>query len=134
LPCKGKEKTWELFNLINPIPKGENKESANKYRVEPYVMCADIYAVEPNKLDDDINNLAGRGGWSWLTGASAWMYKLIIEYLLGIKVEGDYIVIEPLMPAQWPSFSLNYRYKESNYQITVYQIAKTLRAQKMPTC
>ena len=118
-----REKTWELFNLINPVHKGKNKESANVYKVEPYVMSADVYSVQANKLDKDINGMAGRGGWSWLTGASGWMYKLIIEYLLGVKVQGEYITIEPLMPDHWLEFSLNYRYKDSNYQITVHQIA-----------
>jgi cellobiose phosphorylase len=80
------------------------------YKVEPYVVAADVYAFAPH---------TGRGGWTWYTGAAAWMYRLIVEYLLGVKREGDKLSFAPCLPAQWDGFSLRYLYGKTTYQIAV---------------
>jgi cyclic beta-1,2-glucan synthetase len=71
-------RAWELFTMINPINHGNTAEGIQKYKVEPYVVAADVYAVEPH---------TGRGGWTWYTGSAAWMYRLIVESLLGLRLE-----------------------------------------------
>ena len=80
------------------------------YKVEPYVVAADVYAVRPH---------VGRGGWTWYTGSAGWLYRLIVESLLGLQQSGDRLRIAPLWPADWPEFSLDYRYHGTTYQITV---------------
>ena len=74
------DKATEYFRMINPIEHSRTKETAKKYKVEPYVIAADIYGA---------GNLAGRGGWTWYTGSSSWMYKAGIEYILGMKIKGN---------------------------------------------
>jgi cyclic beta-1,2-glucan synthetase len=78
--------------------------------VEPYVVAADVYAVAPH---------TGRGGWTWYTGSAGWMYRLIVESLLGLKLEGDRLHVAPCLPAEWNEFKLSYRYRETEYHITV---------------
>lgn len=104
------DKAVELFRMINPIEHSRTKEAANKYKVEPYVVAADIYSHE---------NLAGRGGWTWYTGSSSWMIKAGIEYILGLKIENDFLRIEPCIASSWKEYSLRYKYGESIYNIKV---------------
>ncbi|MNB96109.1 N,N'-diacetylchitobiose phosphorylase [compost metagenome] len=104
------ERAWQLWALINPINHGLNADAIARYKVEPYVMTADIYSVAPH---------TGRGGWSWYTGSAGWAYRLIIETLLGIERHGDSITVHPLLPRDWPSVSLVYRHGSSDYQINV---------------
>jgi cellobiose phosphorylase len=78
--------------------------------VEPYVVAADVYALAPH---------TGRGGWTWYTGSAGWMYRLVVEALLGIKLEGDNLRFAPCMPPEWSGFALRYRYRETDYQIAV---------------
>jgi cellobiose phosphorylase len=104
------KRAWELFNLINPITHGGNAESAALYRVEPYVMCADVYALPPH---------TGRGGWTWYTGSAGWMYRLAVESLLGVQLEIDKLRLTPRLPSNWPSLKIHYRYRETFYHITV---------------
>lgn len=104
------ERAWELFNLINPITHAETPEGVQKYRVEPYVVAADVYAVPPH---------TGRGGWTWYTGSAGWMYRLITESLLGLRLSVDELTFEPRMPAGWTSFRIHYRFRETFYHITV---------------
>lgn len=106
------EKAWELFRLINPVNHSRNPEEAKTYKVEPYVTAADVYAVAPH---------GGRGGWTWYTGSAAWMYRLITESLLGMRLEVDKLFIEPCLPEDWSEFKLHYRYRETVYHITVTQ-------------
>jgi cyclic beta-1,2-glucan glucanotransferase len=82
------------------------------YKVEPYVVAADVYALRPH---------TGRGGWSWYTGSAGWMYRLIVESLLGLAREGDRLRFAPCLPADWPSFTIRYRYVETMYDIVVRQ-------------
>jgi cyclic beta-1,2-glucan synthetase len=110
-----KEKVYELFSLINPINHAKNPEDVEVYKVEPYVMAADVYANESHK---------GRGGWTWYTGSSGWMYQFIIGNLLGMKLEKDELSFYPCFPLSWPSVNVKYRYGNSSYNITVYQLGQ----------
>ncbi len=106
-------KAWEITNMINPINHARSPEEAERYKVEPYVMAADVYAM-PNHM--------GRGGWTWYTGSSGWMYRLIVESLLGLRLENDKLYIEPCIPSDWVSYKIHYRYRETTYHITVNQL------------
>jgi cyclic beta-1,2-glucan synthetase len=100
----------ELFRMLNPIYKGDTPEKVMRYRVEPYVIAADVYSMPP---------YCGRGGWTWYTGSAAWMYRLGIEAILGLRRFGDALCIDPCIPKEWPSFNLTYRFGDSSYQIHV---------------
>jgi cellobiose phosphorylase len=102
-------KAWELLRLINPVRQG-SEGLIDTYKVEPYVMAADVYALAPH---------VGRGGWSWYTGSAGWMYRLIVESLLGLKRCGDTLRIQPLLPADWPGYTLHYRFGSTHYRIEV---------------
>jgi cyclic beta-1,2-glucan synthetase len=109
---------WEILTMINPINHGRTPEEIACYKVEPYVVAADVYALEPH---------IGRGGWTWYTGSAGWMYRLIMESLLGLRLETDKLFIEPCIPSDWVSYKIHYRYRETMYRITVnqYQEEKT---------
>ena len=104
------DKATELYRMVNPIEHARTKEACNKYKVEPYVIPADIYGC---------NNLAGRGGWTWYTGSSSWYYKAGIEYILGLKIKNGYLSIEPRIPKDWKEYSIRYKWKNSVYNISV---------------
>jgi cyclic beta-1,2-glucan synthetase len=105
-----KERAWELFSMINPIHHGSSPDSIAKYRVEPYVIAADVYGVEPH---------TGRGGWTWYTGSAGWMYRLMMESILGLQLDVDKLRFNPNAPSHWPSFVIHYRYRETVYHITI---------------
>lgn len=107
-------RAWELLTMINPINHSKSPEDTAIYKVEPYVITADVYAVAPH---------AGRGGWSWYTGSAGWMYRLIVESLLGLRLEVDKLHFSPCLPGDWPGFKLHYRYRQTMYHITVTQVA-----------
>jgi cyclic beta-1,2-glucan synthetase len=107
------ERAWELFAMLNPINHASSPAEIKRYKVEPYVMCADIYAVPPH---------IGRGGWTWYTGAAGWMYRLTVETLLGLQLEVDHLRIAPCIPAHWTSYKIHYRYRETFYHITVKRV------------
>ncbi len=104
------ERAWEFFALLNPIRHGDSPERMQRYKVEPYVMCADIYAVAPH---------TGRGGWTWYTGAAGWMYRLTVETLLGLRLEVDHLRIAPCIPADWNAYTIHYRYRDTVYHIAI---------------
>ena len=104
------DRAWELFSLLNPIRRATDETQANRYRVEPYVVAADIYASTPH---------TGRGGWTWYTGSAGWLYRLVVESLLGVHVEVDRLRLTPRLPCDWESFKLHYRYRDTFYHITV---------------
>ena len=106
------KRAWELFSLINPVNHGSTSEQIAVYKVEPYVVAADVYAVAPH---------IGRGGWTWYTGSAGWMYRLITESLLGIHLEVDKLRIAPCLNADWKSYTIQYRFRETIYRITVLQ-------------
>jgi cyclic beta-1,2-glucan synthetase len=108
-----KRRAWELFGIINPMNHALTTQQSSIYKVEPYVMAADVYAVEPH---------AGRGGWTWYTGSAAWMYRLMLESLLGLKLEVDRLFFSPCLPPEWKGFTMHYRYRETVFHIQVEQI------------
>ena len=105
-------RAWELFSMINPVNHGSSPRRIATYKVEPYVVAADVYAVAPH---------TGRGGWTWYTGSASWMYRLILESLLGLHLDIDKLRFTPCLPADWKSFKLHYRYRETLFHITVLQ-------------
>ena len=105
-------RAWELFGIINPVNHSRSGEGAAIYKVEPYVMAADVYAVAPH---------TGRGGWTWYTGSAGWMYRLIVESLLGLRLEIDKLHFAPCFPRDWAGFKIHYRFRETVYHITVLQ-------------
>lgn len=96
--------------MINPIEHARTKEAANKYKVEPYVIAADIYGE---------SNLAGRGGWTWYTGSSSWMYVAGIKYILGLRIENGFLSLKPSIPSEWKEYNLKYKNNNSIYNIKV---------------
>ncbi|KAF0091773.1 MAG: glycosyltransferase [Fusobacteria bacterium] len=103
-------KALELFELLNPINLTNNYREYSRYKVEPYVMAADVYSIYPH---------IGRGGWSWYTGAAGWMHKAGLENILGFQKNGDSILIDPCIPSHWKEYELFYQFKSANYHITV---------------
>jgi cyclic beta-1,2-glucan synthetase len=103
-------RAWELFSMINPVNHARSADEIATYKVEPYVVAADVYAVAPH---------TGRGGWTWYTGSAAWMYRLIVESLLGLTLEVDKLRFAPCLPAGWEGFTMHYRYRETVYHIAV---------------
>ena len=108
------ERAWDLLGLLNPVHHGSSPERIAVYRVEPYVVAADVYAVAPH---------VGRGGWTWYTGSAGWMYRLLVETLLGLHREGDRLRLDPRIPAAWPQMRITYRFRETSYHITVLRPA-----------
>ncbi|WP_098424280.1 GH36-type glycosyl hydrolase domain-containing protein [Marinobacter sp. LV10R520-4] len=105
-----RERAWEFFTMLNPINHSSEPDSMQLYKVEPYVMCADVYGAPPH---------TGRGGWTWYTGAAGWMYRLALESLLGLKLEKDHLIIAPCVPTHWDAYTIHYRYRETVYHINV---------------
>jgi cyclic beta-1,2-glucan glucanotransferase len=103
-------RAWELFDLINPLHHGNTEAAIATYKVEPYVVAADVYTNPQH---------AGRGGWTWYTGSAGWMYQLLTESLLGIRLEIDQLRIEPRIPASWPELAVHYRHRETVYHIHI---------------
>ena len=106
------ERAWDLLAMINPINHGNSPQAVALYRAEPYVVAADVYAVAPH---------TGRGGWTWYTGSAGWMYRLIVESLLGVRREAQRLTFAPRLPATWPSCEIQYRYGETLYRISIRQ-------------
>jgi cyclic beta-1,2-glucan synthetase len=100
----------ELFHMLNPINRTRSAADVEQYKVEPYVIAADVYA-HPMHL--------GRGGWTWYTGSAAWMHRLGIEFILGLKRRGDAFAVEPTIPAGWPGYTITWRWGKSEYEIVV---------------
>jgi cellobiose phosphorylase len=108
------EKAWELLSMLNPIHHAADAAGVERYKVEPYVITADIYSMEPH---------VGRGGWSWYTGSAGWMYRLIVETLFGLDLERDKLHLNPRLPKAWDSLKLHYRYRETFYHLTITRAA-----------
>ena len=99
-----------LLGMLNPIEHSRDAAAAWHYRVEPYVVAADVY---------QLSGRVGQGGWSWYTGSSAWMYRAWLEEVLGLQLRGEQLLIHPVIPASWPGFSITYRHGEAVYEIQV---------------
>ncbi|WP_147074070.1 GH36-type glycosyl hydrolase domain-containing protein [Sulfuriferula plumbiphila] len=105
-------RAWALATMINPLNHARDAAGVATYKVEPYVIAADVYSVSPH---------VGRGGWSWYTGSAGWMYRLIVESLLGLRLAVDKLYFAPCLPAAWQTFKMHYRYRETVYHIEVLQ-------------
>ena len=109
---RDKEKMWELLQMINPINHGSTPEGMKTYKVEPYVVAADVYAVSQH---------SGRGGWTWYTGSAGWLYQLIVDSVIGLKRRGDKLYFDPCLPDEWANVSIQYKFKTSIYNIEMLQ-------------
>ena len=103
-------KAGELFSILNPINHASTRAGVYRYKVEPYVMAADVYAETPH---------TGRGGWTWYTGAAGWMYQAGIESILGFRLRGTELIIDPCIPTSWPGYEIGFRYHTAKYDIVV---------------
>jgi cyclic beta-1,2-glucan synthetase len=104
------QKALELFDLLNPIHHSTTPSQLERYRVEPYVVVADVYSVSPH---------VGRGGWTWYTGSAAWLYRVGLETILGFHKRGEQLELDPRIPPDWKSFEIDYRHGSACYHITV---------------
>jgi cyclic beta-1,2-glucan synthetase len=104
------DKAAGLFSLINPINHAKTPQTTLRYAVEPYVVAADVYAVSPH---------AGRGGWTWYTGSAGWMYRAGLEWILGFRVLGAELLVDPCVPKSWPGFEIAFRHHSATYEIRV---------------
>jgi cyclic beta-1,2-glucan synthetase len=104
------DKAAGLFSLLNPINHARNRADAHRYKVEPYIVAADIYSVPPH---------VGRGGWTWYTGSAGWMQRAGVESILGLRIQGKVLHLDPCIPKGWPSFEMTVRNGSARYEITV---------------
>jgi len=104
------DRAFELFQMINPVTHALTPEAVETYKVEPYVVAADVYTAEGH---------LGRGGWTWYTGSASWLYRVGLEAILGFRKNGGALVIDPCIPSSWPGFHINYRHGSTDYSITV---------------
>src|SRR5207344_910749 len=104
------DRAFELFGMLNPINHASTRGGAHRYKIEPYVVPGDVYSEPPH---------VGRGGWSWYTGAAGWLYRAGIESILGLRVKGDALVVDPCIPGAWPGFNITLRYRGAVYEISV---------------
>jgi cyclic beta-1,2-glucan synthetase len=104
------DRAGELFSLINPVNHSSTRAAIHRYKVEPYVVCADVYSAPAH---------IGRGGWTWYTGSAGWMYRTAIEGILGITLRGAVLRVNPCIPRNWPSFEVTYKHASSRYRIAV---------------
>ncbi len=109
------QQAWQMLSMINPINHARHEHQIDRYKVEPYVVSADVYACEPH---------VGRGGWTWYTGAAGWMNQLISESLLGLHREGNQLKLQPHLFAAWSGIELSYRYLSSYYDISITTVAE----------
>jgi cellobiose phosphorylase len=111
------DRAWELFGMLNPIHHSDSPSQIATYKVEPYVIAADVYALAPH---------TGRGGWTWYTGSAGWMYRLLVETLLGVNIEGAHLRLAPRFPKNWTTYKVHYRYRQTVYHITISQLSADL--------
>jgi cellobiose phosphorylase len=104
------DEAMELFHLINPINHMRTPEDVERYRAEPYVVAADVYAHPMH---------VGRGGWTWYTGSAGWMYQAAIQAIAGLERRGDTIAFNPCIPSGWPEFSLEWSFGTTTYRFVV---------------
>jgi cyclic beta-1,2-glucan synthetase len=104
------DKAGELFSILNPINHASTRAGVQRYKVEPYVMAADVYSEPPH---------VGRGGWTWYTGSSSWMYQAGMEGILGFRLRGTTLHLDPCVPRAWPGYEIDFRYHSARYEISV---------------
>jgi cellobiose phosphorylase len=120
----GGDRALELWNLINPVYHATTPLEAQHYKVEPYVVCADVYGAPPH---------TGRGGWTWYTGSASWLYRVALEAILGFKLQGNKFQVAPCIPRDWATYEMTYRYGTATYQIRVDNSAGTGRGVRSVT-
>ena len=123
LQGRGK-RALELFALLNPISHTDTTEGVERYKVEPYVVAADVYGAPPH---------IGRGGWTWYTGSASWLYRVGLEAILGFRRRGDRLRIEPCVAPDWPGYELTYRHRSATYHVVVENSAGTGRGVRTVT-
>jgi cyclic beta-1,2-glucan synthetase len=101
---------YRAFSMLTPVNHAKNREEADRYRVEPYVVAADIYGAADR---------TGRGGWTWYTGSAGWLYRTAVEAILGIRKEGDKLRIEPALPSAWPGYKAALKHDGRDFSIEV---------------
>jgi cyclic beta-1,2-glucan synthetase len=104
------DKAHDLLTMLNPIRHAGNSAAIHRYKVEPYAVCADVYGAPPH---------VGRGGWTWYTGSAGWMYRVVLEGLLGLNMEGGTLRLNPCIPRGWPRFEITFRHGTAAYEIAV---------------
>jgi cellobiose phosphorylase len=112
------DRALELWNMLNPIYHATTPSEVRRYKVEPYVACADVYGAPPH---------TGRGGWTWYTGSASWLYRVATEAILGFRLAGDTLRVEPCVPVSWPGYELTYHHRSSTYRVRVDNRAGTGR-------
>jgi cellobiose phosphorylase len=100
----------ELFDLLNPVRHADSPEQAARYKVEPYVIAADVYGAPPH---------TGRGGWTWYTGSASWLYRVGLEAILGFRLKAARLEIDPCVPPGWPGYEITYCHGSATYHIVV---------------
>src|SRR2546425_1395203 len=104
------DRAAELFAILNPINHTSTPAGIHRYKVEPYVLAGDVYAEPPH---------VGRGGWTWYTGSAGWMYRAGLEWILGFRLRGTRLVVDPCIPRAWQGFNIAFRYHSARYDIAV---------------
>jgi cellobiose phosphorylase len=108
------DEAWRIARLLNPLNHARTPDEVARYMVEPYVLAADVYMAAGH---------GGRGGWTWYTGSAGWMYRLVVESLLGVQRRGDKLSFAPCVPEDWRSWELEYRYGGTRYRVMFERVA-----------
>jgi len=103
-------RAYDLISMINPIRLTLDRAGVARYQVEPYAIAGDVYSCPPH---------VGRGGWTWYTGSAAWLYRVMLEWILGLKRRGNRLGFCPCIPSEWPGFEIVYRFRSATYRIKV---------------
>jgi cyclic beta-1,2-glucan synthetase len=104
------DRAFELLSLLNPINHANSQTGVHRYKVEPYVVSADVYSMPPH---------VGRGGWTWYTGSAGWAYRVALERILGFRLQGTNLVLDPCIPKAWPGYEISFRHGNARYDISV---------------
>jgi cyclic beta-1,2-glucan synthetase len=104
------DKAFELLSMLNPINHTNNQNGVHRYKVEPYVVSADVYSMPPH---------VGRGGWTWYTGSAGWMYRVALERILGFRLQGTNLMLDPCIPKAWPGYEISFHHGSARYDISV---------------
>ena len=104
------DRAWDIVRMIDPIRRGAEPKHMEQRRTEPYVLCGDVYSAAP---------WTGRGGWSWYTGSAGWLYRLLVEELLGVRLDRGALLIEPRLPTTWPGVEITYRHRGQSWLIFI---------------
>ncbi len=114
LAMQGKaERAMEVFSMLNPVRRATTRADAQRYKVEPYVVAADVYGEAPQE---------GRGGWTWYTGSAGWLYRAALEWILGFRLRENQVTLTPCVPPDWPGFSIRYCHGKDGHRDTPYLI------------